>query len=76
MKIHHGYRTIWANQRCCESTIYSEKGLEAVAQAPQVKGLPDLDHARYFLAVSAEVSAAIIKKAVGRGVRDLERPLL
>jgi len=68
--------TLGAPARSWESTIYSEKGLEAVAQAPQVKGLPDLDHARYFLAVSAEVSAAIIKKAVGRGVRDLERPLL
>ena len=49
---------------------------EEVAQAAQVKGLPDLDHARHLLAVSAEVSAAIIKKAVGRGVRDLERPLV
>ena len=47
---------------------------EEVAQAAQVKGLPDLDHARHLLAVSAEVSAAIIKKAIGRGVRDLERP--
>ena len=26
--------------------------------------------------MSEEVSAAIIKKAVGRGVRDLERPLV
>ena len=47
-----------------------------MAQAAQVEGLPDVDHARYFLAVSEEVSAAIIKKAVGRGVRDLERPLV
>ena len=47
-----------------------------VAQAAQVKGLPDLDHARDLLAVSEEVSAAIITKAVGRGVRDLERPLV
>ena len=68
--------TISAPARSGESTIYSEKGPEAVAQAAQVKGLPDMDHARYFLAVSEEVSAAIIKKAVGRGVRDLERPLV
>ena len=66
--------TISSTTRSCESTIYSEKGPEAMAQAAQVKGLPDMDHARYFLAVSEEVSAAIIKKAVGRGVRDLERP--
>ena len=67
--------TISAPARSCESTIYSEKGPEEVAQAAQVKGLPDLDHARDLLAVLEEVPAAIIKKAVGRGFRDLERPL-
>jgi len=66
--------TLGAPARSWESTIYSEKGPEKVAQAAQEQGLPDLDHARHLLAVSAEVSAAIIKKAIGRGVRDLERP--
>ena len=66
--------TLSAPARSGESTIYSETRAAKVAQAPQVKGLPDLDHARHLLEVSAEVSAAIIKKAVGRGVRDLERP--
>ena len=60
--------------RCGESKANSKKSSEAVAQAAQEQGLPDLDHARHLLAVSAEVSAAIIKKAIGRGVRDLERP--
>ena len=45
-----------------------------MAQAAQVEGLPDVDHARYFLAVSEEVSAAIIKKAVGDRVYYLVRP--
>ena len=45
-----------------------------VAQAAQEQGLPDLDHARHLFEVSEEVSAAIIAKAVGRRVRDLERP--
>ena len=67
--------TLSARARSGESTIYSEKGPEEVAQAAQVKGLPDLDHARDLLAVLEEVPAAIIKKAVGRGFRDLERPL-
>ena len=67
--------TTRAPARSGESTIYSEKGPEEVAQAAQVKGLPDLDHARDLLAVLEEVPAAIIKKAVGRGFRDLERPL-
>ena len=67
--------TISVTTRSGESTIYSEKGPEEVAQAAQVKGLPDLDHARDLLAVLEEVPAAIIKKAVGRGFRDLERPL-
>ena len=67
--------TISARARSGESTIYSEKGPEAVAQAAQVESLPDLDHARHLFEVSEEVSAAIIAKAVGRRVRDLERPL-
>ena len=66
--------TTRAPARSVESTIYSEKGPEEVAQAAQVKGLPDLDHACYFSKVSAAVSAAIIKKATSRRVRDLERP--
>ena len=49
---------------------------EEVAQTAQVKGLPDVDHACYFLAVLEEMSPAITKKAVGRRVRDLERPLV
>ena len=68
--------TVSAPARSRESTIYSEKGPEEVAQAAQVKGLSDLDHACYFLAVFEEVSAAIIKKAVISGFYDLERPLL
>ena len=66
--------TVSAQARSGESTIYSEKGPAEVAQAAQVKGFPDLDHARHLFEVSAEVPAAIIKKAVGRRVRDLERP--
>ena len=49
---------------------------EEVAQAAQVKGLPDMDHARYFLAVSAEVSVEVTPTEISRRVRDLERPLL
>ena len=51
--------TVSAPARSRESTIYSEKGPEEVAQAAQVKGLSDLDHACYFLAVFEEVSVAI-----------------
>jgi len=68
--------TVSARARSGESTIYSETRAAKVAQAPQVKGLPDLDHARYFLAVFEEVPAAIIKKAVINWFRDLERPLV
>ena len=68
--------TTSAPARSGESTIYSATGFKEVAQAAQVESLPDLDHARHLFAVFEEVSAAIIKKAVGRGVRDLERPLL
>ena len=68
--------TVSAPARSGESTIYSETGIAEVAQTAQVKGLPDLDHARHLLAVSAEVSAAIIKKAVINWFRDLERPLV
>ena len=57
-----------------EAATNGATSAEEVAQAAQEQGLPDLDHACYFLAVFAEVSAAIITKAVGRGVRDLERP--
>ena len=46
-----------------------------VAQAAQVEGLPDLDHARYFPAVSAAVSAAVIATAVGGRVYYLVRAL-
>ena len=47
-----------------------------VAQAAQVEGLPDLDHARDLSAVSAAVPAAVIATAVGRRIYDLVRPLL
>ena len=66
--------TISAPARHEEAATDGATSFKKVAQAAQVEGLPDVDHARYFLAVSEEVSAAIIKKAVGRGVRDLERP--
>ena len=62
--------------RSRESTIYGETRVEAVAQAAQEQGLPDLDHARHFSEVSAAVSAAIIAKAISSGLYDLERPLL
>ena len=68
--------TTRARARCGESTIYSETRIEEVAQAAQEQGLPDLDHARHLLAVSAEVPAAIIAKAVGRRVYYLVRALL
>jgi hypothetical protein len=67
--------TLSAPARSGESTIYSETRAAKVAQAPQVKGLPDLDHARYFLAVFEEVPAAIIKKAVINRIYYLVRPL-
>ena len=44
-----------------------------MAQAAQVESLSDLDHARHLFEVSAAVSAAIIKKAVGRRVYYLVR---
>ena len=66
--------TIGAPARSGESTIYSEKGPEEVAQAAQVKGLPDLDHACYFLAVSAAVSVAVAAAAPRGRLYDLERP--
>ena len=66
--------TTRAPARSVESTIYSEKGPEEVAQAAQVKGLPDLDHARDLFEVFEAVSAAIITKAVINWFRDLERP--
>jgi hypothetical protein len=47
-----------------------------VAQAAQEQGLPDLDHARYFSAVFAAVSAAIIATAVGDWFYYLVRALL
>ena len=66
--------TLGARARSRESTIYSEKGPEAVAQAAQVTSLPDLDHARHLFAVSAAVPAAIIAAAVISRFCDLERP--
>ena len=45
-----------------------------MAQAAQVKGLPDLDHACYFLAVSAAVSVAVAAAAPRGRLYDLERP--
>ena len=47
---------------------------EAVAQAPQEQGLPDLDHARHFSEMSAAVPAAVIAKAVGGRFYYLVRP--
>ena len=67
--------TLGARARCRESTIYGEKGPEAVAQAAQVEGLPDLDHARDLSAVSAAVPAAVIAKAISSGIYYLVRPL-
>ena len=67
--------TISAPARSGESTIYSEKGPEAVAQAAQVKGLPDMDHARHLFEVSAEVSVEVAPTEISRRIRDLERPL-
>ena len=46
-----------------------------MAQAAQITSLPDLDHARHFSAVSAEVPAAVIAKATSSGLYDLVRPL-
>ena len=66
--------TIGVTTRSGESTIYSEKGPTKVAQTAQEQGLPDLDHARHLSAVSAEVSAAIITKAIISRIYDLERP--
>ena len=68
--------TTSAPARSGESTIYSEKGPEEVAQAAQVKGLPDLDHARHLFAMSAAVSVEVAPTEISRRVRDLERPLL
>ena len=68
--------TISAPARSGESTIYSETGPEAVAQAAQEQGLPDLDHARYFSAVSAAVPVAAVATAVSSRIYDLVRPLL
>ena len=66
--------TLGAPARSGESTIYSEKGPEEVAQAAQVKGLPDLDHARHLFEVSAAVSVEVAPTEISRRVRDLERP--
>ena len=60
--------------RSRESTIYGETGVEAEAQAAQVEGLPDLDHARHFSEMSAAVPAAVIAKAVGGRFYYLVRP--
>ena len=66
--------TISVTTRSGESTIYSEKGPEAVAQAAQVESLPDLDHARHLSAVSAEVPSAVAAAAPRGRLYDLERP--
>jgi hypothetical protein len=68
--------TISAPARSGESTIYSEKGIEEVAQTAQEQGLPDLDHARDLFEVSAEVPAAVAAAAPRGRLYDLERPLL
>ena len=66
--------TVSARARSGESTIYSEKGPEAVAQAAQVESLPDLDHARHLFEVSEKVSAAVAAAAPRGRLYDLERP--
>ena len=66
--------TISAPARSGESTIYSEKGIEEVAQTAQEQGLPDLDHARDLFEVSAEVPAAVAAAAPRGRLYDLERP--
>ena len=68
--------TLSARARSGESTIYSETGPEAVAQAAQEQGLPDLDHARHLFEVSAAVSVEVAPTEISSRVRDLERPLL
>ena len=68
--------TISAPARSGESTIYSEKSPEEVAQAAQVESLPDLDHARHLFEVSEKVSVAVIATEISRRVCDLERPLV
>ena len=68
--------TLGAPARSWESTIYSEKGPEKVAQAAQEQGLPDLDHARHLSAVSAEVPVAVVATAVSSRIYDLVRALL
>ena len=67
--------TVSAPARSGESTIYSETGPEAVAQAAQEQGLPDLDHARDLLAVSEEVSVEVIAAETSRRFCYLVRPL-
>ena len=49
---------------------------EAVAQAPQEQGLPDLDHARHFLAVSAAVPVTTTKTEISSRIYYVVRPLL
>ena len=66
--------TLGAPARSWESTIYSEKGPEEVAQAAQVKGLPDLDHARHLFEVSTAVPSAAAAAAPSGMLYDLERP--
>ena len=71
----------WSETTCVEtrsreSTIYGETRIEAVAQAAQEQGLPDLDHARHFSEMSAAVPVEVITKAVGGRFYYLVRPLL
>ena len=47
-----------------------------MAQAAQVEGLPDLDHARYFSEVSAAVPVETIEEAVISRIYYLVRALL
>ena len=59
-----------------EAATDRKKSAEAVAQAAQVEGLPDLDHARYFSEMFKKVPAAVITKALSSGLYDLVRPRL
>ena len=59
-----------------EAATDRKTSLVEVAQAAQVEGLPDLDHARYFSEVSAAVPVETIEEAVISRIYYLVRALL
>ena len=59
-----------------EAATDRKTSLAEVAQAAQEQGLPGLDHARHFLAVSAAVSVETIEEATSRRICYLVRPRL